>query len=362
MEELSGEGVPQPPARRPGGARRRLRAVAVVLLGLAALGEAGTGAVAAVRLHDAQVRAARAAAEKRAEARYLVAVRPLVLRVFDAVQPVQDAADAFATLRPGLGMARDDVIVHGGAVSELHAVAGQLVALVVPAPLRPKAAVLVGRLDALTSSMALLVTATSSRGDKEGYVAAFDSGFDRLDEAEMGWQSAVDDLDPSQQLPVPAQDRLYVRGRTAPTLGGFIAASDLACAKAVDGVVALPLLGPLQDVRTNFPKIAALTRLTLATLAATPLPAGQAAFRHRLQVQLEAARQIATSMDALARAATRYDVAGYLAAQRSWFATLGTSRELSRAYAAEGVSACALFFDVDGVGRPKTSSRPGLRT
>ena len=102
------------------------RVVLPALIGLLALGQVVTGLVGASGIRADQRKAAAIAAEKRAVARYKAGVQPLVVAVFDNVQPLQDTDDAFSDPRPGLERARNDVLAHSGAGTGLHALAEKL--------------------------------------------------------------------------------------------------------------------------------------------------------------------------------------------------------------------------------------------
>jgi hypothetical protein len=336
---------------RPASRHRLLHA----LLALAVAAELGTGLVSARHLRAEQARAAAAAAEKRAEAHYVEALRPLALRVFDAVQPVQDAADAFARPRPGLQVARDDVFAHAGGQQELQAVAGLLRHQRAPKGYRALAVDLGTSLEGLTTSLSALHQATTAPADSQGRVAAFGTGMDQLVIAEYAWRSALIALDPRQTIPAPTPDRESANGRTAPTRGGFIHASDLVCAQADETASRLPRLGDADYVRVNFPKLAAALRKALASLQRTPAPADTAAFGHRLTVDLKGATQLADEMDRLSTALRRGDLGAYQAALRDFPAALDASRAISVAYRSVGVTECAEMFDVDPKGRPKSA-------
>ena len=328
------------------------RVVLPALVGLLCLSVAVVGLVGASSIRADQRHAAALAKEKRDVARFRDDVRPLVIAVFDTVQPLQDADDAFSDPRPGLSTARDDVLARSGAGTGLHAIAVKLKAHPVPRTLTKPAADLRVRLDALISAANALAAATHAKGDTTGFVAAFGDGFEQLLTAETFWEDAVRAVfGDGNALPVPAASRTGAQGRRSPTKGGFIHTSDLTCARAGVALSDLPELAAADDVRVNFPKAAKIIRTALQTLLKVPAPASAAAFEHQLRIQLHATLAVPAAMDQLSATLKRFDVAGYEAAFRRYEAAFGSAQAVSRAYRSYGVSGCSRFFDVDHVAK-----------
>lgn len=319
----------------------------IVLLALAVVvvGTVGASGIRADQRHAAAV-----AKEKRAVALFRAEVRPLVVAVFDTVQPLQDADDAFATPRPGLATARDDVLAHSGASTGLHALAVKLKARTAPRTLTAPALHLRTQLDALIKAANALAAATRAKADTSGFVQAFGDGFEQLLTAEALWDVAVQEVyGASTTLPVPTASRTGANGRHLPTKGGFLHTSDLICARAGTALADLPDLPLDADIRVNFPKAAKLVRTGLQTLMKVPAPASAAAFQHRLRTQLSATLAAPAAMDQMSAAFKRLDLAAYQAAERRYAAALTAMQAVSRAYKAYGVSGCARFFSVDDV-------------
>ena len=325
------------------------RVLLPALIGLLAVAVAVTGLVGASGIRADQRKAAAIAKEKKAVARFKEATKPLVISVFDAVQPLQDADDAFSSPRPGLTAARDDVLSHSGASTGLHAVAVKLKALPVPKTLTAQAKELRTQLDALISASNSLAEATHATADTHGFVAAFGDGFEELLSAETAWLLAVQHLyGDDTTLPLPTASRTSAHGRQVPTKGGFISTSDLTCTRAGVAMGDLPDLPDDQDIRTNFPKRAAIVRTAVSTLLKVPAPASAAAFQHELRVQLHASMAMATAYEQLRAAFVHADIGAYRASLRSLHAAEAAAQALSRAYKTYGVSECAFFFNVDG--------------
>jgi len=303
-----------------------------------------------------QARARAAAAERREQAGFTAAVRPLAVRVFDVVQPIHDVLDAFARPRPGLAETRDDVILRSGAVEELREVTKELEGLPVPESRRQEAAVLSRSLGGVTAAVTQLGRAARSPADRSGYIKAFGPAVDGLAGAEYAWAGAVSRIDLDASIPVPASRRTAARGRTTPTRGGFIQRSDLACAESLALMLRLPERTLIDDLRLNMPKRTGAMRKTLAVLGRTPLPAASAVSQQRLLVQLEAARAATRSIDRVASAIRAGDVERYRAASQDLTASFASLTELSQAYRAYGATLCADLFD-DGEDPEKPSRK-----
>ena len=319
-----------------------------VLLAVLLVAEVTTAAVGASGIRADQRKAAALARERRAVADYLKAVHPLLLQVFDAVQPLQDASDAFAHPASGQTGARDDVLAHSGAEASLAASAKKLAALHAPRTLSTKSAALSTHLAALQGAAKTLAAATKVHGDKTGFVAAFDVGFDKLLTAESFWHIAVVDLYDSP-VPTPSADRAQAQGRKTPTKGGFLHVSDLACARAGDDLSAAGVPRDGASVLRIYPKRAQAIRAVRTRLLAARSDATSAAFLHRLTVQLTALGELPAALDAITVAVRKQDLAALTAADKRFDAALITVRDLSRSYGSYGATVCRELFDVDDV-------------
>lgn len=337
--------APEDPVRRRGPLRKVLLALVVLLT----IGGLVGGSLAYVdHRRDVQRRekaAARLAAQKKAEAAYRAAMRPLVLRVYDAVQPVQDVYDAFAAPVPGLLAARDDIIRHGGMVGQLKAVTAAAVKLPIPPTYTQIADDVKRALRKLTLAADALVVSTGEKGDSSGDVPSFGTGFEVMLDAEISWSAAVDALDTASTWPLPDANRVRSRGRHAPTVGGFIMGSDVACGKGNAALEFEDFKHPERAIRSTFPKISRELRATVTSLRKVPYPARQRSVRHRLEVGWGATVEAAKQIDAQTAAYRRHDRTAYLRAFRRMKTAFVGMNDLSRAYRSLGVSECVGMFD-----------------
>jgi hypothetical protein len=335
----------EPPSEPPPRGRRGRRTVAVVVIAVVALGALGGGVAAAKHQHDEQVRKERIAAEKRAAAAYVQAVRPVADRVYDAVQPIQDALDAFSTPRPGLYRALVDVVTKGRGEAELKTARSALVAK--PAPATHRAAGV-----RMTASLNHLIDAVH-RYDKALRVPPRRGGAceicgyeDDLENAEVEWSGALQDLEARTPLSEPGPGGGLHTGAARQTRGGFIHAADLVCARASNALDALPELGDVETVRRLFPRMADTIRSAVTSLHRIKLPAGSAVLAHRLDVQLKGATGLAKSLDELSAALKRQDPERYRKAQGVLDEELEALERLSATYTSTGATSCAQFFSV----------------
>jgi hypothetical protein len=331
------------------------RVLLPLLVGVLALGEVATGVVAAADQRADQARHRRAVAEQRAAAAYVEAVRPLSIKVFDAVQPIQDSLDAFAHLRPGLWSAGQDVVTKSGALQEVGAARTALLARRAPATHRAAAAELATALKQLEDAIRELDKAYRA-AQKSSDECSTCLAEDHLGQAESAWSYALLKLGAST-MPAPSADNGLANGRKAATRGGFIHASDLICAQAQHEVFLLPDLSPDQDVRRNLPKLAKILRTSVASLRKVKLPASRAAVQHRLDTELQSVTSLATTYDRMAAAAKRQDRRAFDAALALVDDQLAALKRLSSTYKGQGVSRCTSFFAVP---EDKKASKDGL--
>jgi hypothetical protein len=346
---------PQEPPRR----RRRLRTVLLSLLVLLTITGLVWGgmAVADQKRKDRERReaAARVAAEKRAAAAYITALRPLVIRVFDDVQPVQDVYDAFAHPRPGLAAARDDVILHGGGLRDLKTLKVALDRLRAPTTYVSQISGLSDGLQSLVASMLELERTSHDKPDSHGFIEAFGSAFEGLLTAEVRWADAVSVLDPKGAWPLPDEKRAQARGRKVPTASSFILGSDLACGKSNAALEFEDFKRPARTVLKTYPKVSKEIRALVVQLRAVPHPARQRAFQHRLEIGWSASVDVAKEFDAVTAAYRHRDPVAYDRAFKRLLEALDQMLDLGRAYKAQGVSMCAGFFGT-GDGKSKGGS------
>lgn len=204
-----------------------------------------------------------------AAAAYRDALRPTLESVFDQVQPLQDAFDAFDRPRPESALVRDDVFAAAGAQNALAARRREIRATAPPPALRLAVGALDTRLGELQQVAVSLVAATRARPGADGVVQEYVRGERALEVALRGWQRAVTALYAGAQVPsVPAPDRAGAVGGRAPlSRGAWLLAAGRVCGRTTKAVTAaqqLPavarpkgdaalltrtVLTPLQDLR-----------------------------------------------------------------------------------------------------------------
>jgi hypothetical protein len=337
----------EPPAPK----RRRWRKVLLVsLVVLLLLGGSGAGAKAYVDHRHEVAEKARIAAEKRAADAYVKAVRPLAIRVFDALQPIHDAFDDWGERRPGIWTATEDVVRRSGAERELVVVDKALTRLTVPVTHKRAAASLETAVKGLTVSVRELgkafvgarkADACPTCDKEDAFVAATDD-----------WVIAIARLMPTPPISAPASERTAARGRAVPTWGGFILASDLACGAAQHK---LSLLPDRSDASTykNWPALARIVRSTVASLRPLKVPASRRVPHQRLDKQLQAAAGYASTLDRAHSAVKNRSLPQLKRALAGWDEDLVAFRDLSSTYKKFGVTNCSVFFGVPEKELPK---------
>ena len=352
-------------ASRPEGYRLLVlrRVVAPLLIAVLALSTAAVGLVGAHGIRADQKRAAAAAALRREVAAYRQAISPLVVRVFDAVQPMQDVdADVADYDKPGFDEATDDVLAHSGVVAAIDAVSAGLAAQRPPVTVRAAHAQLVQSLQALRAAARTLDQATRAKGDKSGYVAMYDTGYSQLSSAETGWLAAVRAAfgvaaaSPSP-LPVPTSSRLSDQGRRTPTRGGFILAADLACGRAFKESGAADAI---KDAPRGLRAYSASVRRVITSLRALPAPPADAALVSRLRVRLAEAGGVADAMTAIAAGLDAHDQAAVQRAEQRVGRFLPVARDLDRVFTGYGATVCGSYFHVDDLLAPPGKGRDQL--
>ena len=325
------------------------RVLVPALVGLLALGELGAGAAAAVDQRADQARARRVAAQHRAEAAYLRSLQPLVVRVFDAVQPVQDAADAWNAASAGSYRVLMDVLDHAKPAEEVRAVAAAVRSLPVPRTLPTTGTGLADKLDALAEAVGALRVAPKAGASLDARFAALDGATVDLELSEQDWAAALVVLDRAGRWPYPNPSRGMAAGRDVATRGGFVVASDLACAKLGVAIAALPDRSAVDTVLHRFPKQAALIRSSVAVLRKVRAPESERALARTLDVQLQAVSQSTSALDLLSGALRRHDMTAYRAALPRLARFDRALEQAHGTYSRMGAGICAEVFQGDDV-------------
>jgi hypothetical protein len=349
--------VPAAPVRK----RRWLKRTLLSLVVLLVIGGLVGGSLAYVD-HRREVQhkkevAARLAAEKRAEAAYLAAVKPLAVRVFDVVQPIQDVYDSFGHRRPGYEFARDDVIQHGGALRELKAVKLAVSRLTAPPVFAERQDGMLRQLDRLVAAVTALEKSTHERGNSFGLIPSFGPRFQEFQTAAAIWSATLRPLDALQVWPLPSEKRELAHGRKAATVGGFIVTSDYACGKASEALEFEDFKHVEKTLRSTFPKVSKQFRLLIPTLKAAPFPTKERPLRHRLELGWTSMGDVVTQMDAMTRAFKRHDVTAFKRAASRLDQAVDGMNDLALAYRSVGATACYDLLVVDDGKKGSSTSR-----
>ena len=335
--------APAAPGPKPRRWRRRL---AVAMVGLLALGALGGGVAAAIDQHNEKVKRERLAALKRVEIAYVAAVKPLAVRLFDAVQPIQDSLDGFRDLKPGVSDARDDVVAHGGATGEIAAVR-QAVASLKPAPTQVKKSQdLLRSIAELSAAVKKLRDVVPTLRKAGGWTEAYSSAADAFTSAEASWGLSLFNLQVNLSLPKPSARRDAALGRSVPTLGGFIIGSDLACGQGEADLYDIRHPKPANAIKA-LPAEAKVLRRTVAALRKVAVPASRAALHTRLDTELQSVLSLAASEDHMYAAFKKHDYAAFKKAFDLWDEQDQAFRRLDGTYKSLGVTVCTYFFGTD---------------
>ena len=186
--------------------------------------------------------AASAAAEQARLAKaYAPALRPTVESVYDQVQPMLDAFDAFDRPRRENAQVRDDVFAAGGARVALEAGLRRLRATRAPTAAAPRVAQLDAGLAALAKAAGTLSAATRATPGPGGTVPDYQRGEAALDAAATGWARAVTAVYGGKDVPLtPRRDRTGVR--VPASKGAWLLAAGQACGRAAAPRVAAAVL------------------------------------------------------------------------------------------------------------------------
>jgi hypothetical protein len=261
------------------------RFVLPLVVGVAGLSVLITGVAGASGIRSdraAEQRAVAAAAlQAKQEQAFRDALRPVAERVYDHVQPLQDAFDAFDKPSPDDKAVRDDVLGHGGAADAVGRERAALAALSSPASLTKARADLDDALGKLVDVATMLTAATKQRGDKDGVVEGFEDAIPFLGVAEQAWDTAVVDLYLGKGAPPPTaasrtEGPVVKAPRPPRSKGAYLYAVDRICGSADTAFAKLPDVDDAGDFLKVAPKEAALVRTTAGRLKAVPLPEADA--------------------------------------------------------------------------------------
>ena len=290
------------------------RAVLPVVVGVAATAVLATGAVTSGGLRadraqrESEERAAAAAAlVSQKERDYREAVRPLAEVVFDEVQPLQAAFDAFEQDASYDQAVRDDVFEHGGAGKALTGHQGRLGALAAPPALTDDAEDLSAALDTLIGAARVLDKATRAPGDDDGFVQEYDDGERALGRGIQSWTDALGALYAGAAV-TPIVPVYGAASRAAHSKGAYLYFVDRACGRAGRAFNALPEPDDGAEALRVLRKQAALIRSTSARLKAVPLPSADAdRLERHVRAPLHEFASGADALDALVRALQERD-------------------------------------------------------
>jgi hypothetical protein len=317
--------------------------IAIAVLAQLSVGIAGASSIRADHRHAAAV-----ARERRDVAAYQVRLVALTTQVFDAVQPLQDALDAFAKPSPTQHASQFDVILRSGALEALKRTGTALAAVEVPRSLRARSKALQDGLDQLESAAVTLKDAAGA-GASADVAATVSDAFDYLSTAETVWVEAVTDLlGDKHPVPLPSVGRDAAHGRTAPTHGSYIQQADDLCGAAE--TAGLKVGRPSTAAGTYTRQIHTLRLVSHdlnAHLLAVQAPAEAASRAVRLQTLIHGeAALFDTGFTGIETAVARHDAGALRAAEASFREALRISRDLSDAFRSYGVSVCASYFSV----------------
>lgn len=296
---------------------------------------------------QAQERAAKALADKRAVAAYRLALRPSLDVVFDAVQPLRDVDDSSQAALPAAFEARLDVLAKSGAGGALGRVRTVISKVPVPSAMKRAAADLDAAVVRLRAAADSLAAGANAAAHDRRHLDRVDNGYLGLAEAESDWRAAVGRVyGLGAAIPTPSDIHAYAYGRAAPTTGSFIAQSDVACGRSALEIIGL---GDIAKDRETYlrqtPKFAAALRSAARRLQAVrPSRADADAVHRRIGRPLRGVERAAADFDTLVSAARAGDLGRIRATGVLVREDLLVMDDLARAYTAYGVSVCAELF------------------
>lgn len=162
---------------------------------------------------------------------YPSALRPTVESVYDQVQPLLDAFDAFDRPRPETAQVRDDVFAAGGARLALEARLREFRAAAAPTAFTSRLEQMDTALAGLAEAAGALSSATRATPGPDGTVPQYQQGEARLDVAVATWARAVTAVYSGKDVPLtPRRDRADVRAPSSK--GAWLLAAGQACGRA----------------------------------------------------------------------------------------------------------------------------------
>jgi hypothetical protein len=314
-----------------------------VVLAVALTGILGTDVAVAVHVRAEDRKAAALAAEQRAVASYRAHVRPVAERVYDEVQPVQDAIESFQ--KPGTDVAQiaEDVFTHSGVAEALLARRTELARLAPPATLRAQRVRLLDALDILAAASKRLAD-TKIQADYSDFNAASSA----LGSGILAWSTSLTAVYADKNMPSrPVGGDTPLAKRPAASRATLVAALDGVCSAAADAGAGLPPIdNPRQLVQAG-PRYTRLMRNTLKGMRAVAVPASQKARVTRdISPNYTRADKLPAGIDAIVAAI----VTGNATSLRSAMSALATgmrgSQALSVSLRGYGATVCADFFEI----------------
>ncbi|MCU1693323.1 MAG: hypothetical protein JWM64_2414 [Frankiales bacterium] len=178
-----------------------------------------------------------AAEQARLARTYPTALRPTVESVYDQVQPLVDAFDAFDRPRVENAQVRDDVFAAGGTRLALEARLKELRTAEAPTAFGPRVRQLDAALAALGKAAGVLSAATRATPGAGGTVPQYQQGEKALDAAITTWATAVTAVYGGKGVPLtPRHGRTGVRAPSSK--GAWLYAAGRTCGQAAGARVA----------------------------------------------------------------------------------------------------------------------------
>lgn len=216
---------------------------------------------------QASASAAAAAEQTRLAQAYAPALRPTIESVYDQVQPMLDAFDAFDRPRRENAQVRDDVFAAGGARLALEAGLRALRQVDAPTAAAARVAELDGSLAGLAKAAGTLSAATRATPGPGGTVPDYQRGEAALDAAVSSWAKAVTAVNGGKEVPLtPRRDRTAVRAPSSK--GAWLFVAGQACGRAAAPRVAAAVLPTIPLPRVDAARIKTEVHAPLAKVRA----------------------------------------------------------------------------------------------
>ena len=312
------------------------------------------GGVAAADLRgderEARLAAARAAEQARQELAFRDGLRPLAERVYDQVQPLQNAFDAFDRPMPDDAAVRDDVMRSAGAGPVLVELRAELERLPAPASLAMDKQGLDGGLEVLAGAADALRLAADAPADDGNIVTAYEGARDQLTDGILRWTSGVRSLLDGTPLPgVPVQGAPPDGPMRAPlSKGSYLFEADRICSSADEALARLEEADDLETLVRVSGQEAALIRSTVERLSAVESPeADQARLADDVLAPLERFARQAAAVEALAGAVAGRDDAAADRALDDYAEGVLAQADLARGLDGYGATLCGFILEVD---------------